>query len=69
MSNGAPHPSTFELRAGSLAARDLTVLAFRGREAISRGYRVDIDVAVPTPSMFLDGAASAEGDDDAQAIS
>ncbi|CAN98366.1 Putative Rhs element Vgr protein [Sorangium cellulosum So ce56] len=53
MSNGAPHPSTFELRAGSLAARDLTVLAFRGRESISRGYRVDIDVAAP----FADPAA------------
>ncbi|WP_081426501.1 contractile injection system protein, VgrG/Pvc8 family [Sorangium cellulosum] len=54
MSNGAPQPSTFELRAGSLAARDLTVLAFRGREAVSRGYRVDIDVAVPPadPAVF-----------------
>ncbi|MGK4000624.1 type VI secretion system tip protein TssI/VgrG [Sorangium sp. So ce1024] len=53
MSNGVPHPSTFELRAGALTARDLTVLAFRGREAISRGYRVDIDVAVP----FVDPVA------------
>ncbi|WP_437631285.1 type VI secretion system tip protein TssI/VgrG [Sorangium sp. So ce854] len=54
MSNGAHHPSTFELRAGSFSARDLTVLAFRGRESISRGYRVDIDVAVPSadPAAF-----------------
>ncbi|WP_437819466.1 type VI secretion system tip protein TssI/VgrG [Sorangium sp. So ce1078] len=54
MSTGAPQLSTFELRAGAFATQDLTVLAFRGRESISRGYRVDIDVAVPVadPAAF-----------------
>lgn len=53
MPHDAPHPSAFELRVGSFTAPDLTVLAFRGREALSRGYRVDIDVAV----RFADPAA------------
>ncbi len=54
MSNRAPNPSTFELRWLALAARDLPVLAFRGREVhLARLHRVDIDVAVP----FADPAA------------
>ncbi|HTN91183.1 MAG TPA: type VI secretion system tip protein TssI/VgrG [Sorangium sp.] len=54
MSTEVPHPSVFELRAGAFAAQDLAVLAFRGRESISRGYRVDIDVAAPIadPAAF-----------------